>query len=357
MEKDLLPRKLTREVKIGSMGIGGSNPITVQSMTKTKTEDIDSTVAQIKELEAAGCDIVRCAVPNEKAAVALKAIKSQVRIPVVADIHFNYRLALLSLESGVDKIRINPGNIGSRSRVEAVLGECRERGVPIRIGVNSGSIEPHILEEYGAPTARGMVESALYHIGICESFGFESLVISLKATSVPMMIRAYRMLAEKVDYPLHLGVTEAGPGWTGTIKSAIGIGALLGAGIGDTIRVSLTGDPLEEIRVGKEILKSMGLRRDGVTLISCPTCGRLETPHLISVVKELEERVAGITKPLTVAVMGCAVNGPGEARGADLGAACGKNEALLFKNGEIIGKVPSTKLVDRLYREIIQFEG
>ncbi len=353
---DFIRRKQTRQVKVDKVLIGGNAPISVQSMTKTRTEDVDATVQQIRELAAGGCDLVRCAVPNEKAARALRDIIQQVQIPVVADIHFNYRLALMALESGAHKIRINPGNIGNRSRVEAVLKACRERRVPIRIGVNAGSLEPEILKKYGHPTALAMVESALYHIRICESFQFTDIVISLKASHVPMMISAYRLLSRQVDYPLHLGVTEAGPGRIGTVKSALGIGILLAEGIGDTIRVSLTSEPHEEVRVGKEILKSLGLRPGGITLVSCPTCGRLETRQLPRIVQELEERIQDIERDLIVAVMGCAVNGPGEAREADIGVACGKNEALLFKKGKTIGKIKPDEIVERLYREIISWE-
>ncbi len=348
-------RRKTRPVQVGKVQIGGDAPISIQSMTKTPTADVDATVAQIRELAVAGCDIIRCAVPDEKAAEALAHIIPQVQIPVVADIHFNFRLALIALKSGVHKIRINPGNIGERKRVETVLKACREYGVPIRIGVNAGSLEPHILKAYGHPGARAMTESALYHIRICEELGFHDLVISLKASGVRMMIAAYRQLAEQVDYPFHLGVTEAGPVWSGTIKSAVGIGILLAEGIGDTIRVSLTGEPQEEVRTGREILKSLHLRKAGITIISCPTCGRLETPSLIQIVKDLESRVADINKNITVAIMGCAVNGPGEAREADIGVACGRNEALLMRNGEVIGKISSSQIMERLFREILQF--
>jgi len=349
-------QRVSRRVRVGNVEIGGGALVSVQSMTKTKTQDIDATVAQIRELAAAGCDIVRCAVPNEKAARALKEIVNQVQIPVVADIHFNYRLALLALESGVHKIRINPGNIGKKERIEAVLKACQERRIPIRIGVNAGSLEPEILKKYGHPEARAMVESALYHIKICEAFKFEDIVISLKASDVTMMITAYRLLARQVDYPLHLGVTEAGPVWSGTIRSAIGIGTLLAEGIGDTIRVSLTGDPLEEVRVGKEILRALGLRRDSITFISCPTCGRLETPELAQIAQQLQDRLKDVRKDLTVAIMGCAVNGPGEAREADLGVACGKNEALFFKKGKILGKIQPDQIVEKIYKEILDFK-
>ncbi len=356
MEKINYQRTRSRAVKVGNIQIGDGAPISIQSMTKTKTEDIDATVEQIRQLTVAGCDIIRCAIPDEKAAVALKEIISQVSIPVVADIHFNYRLALQAIESGAHKIRFNPGNIGERKRVEMILAACRERHIPIRIGVNSGSLEPALLKRYGHPTAAALVESALSHIKICEDFRFYDLVISLKSSNVMMMIEAYRRLATVVDYPLHLGVTEAGPVWSGTIRSAIGIGTLLAEGIGDTIRVSLTGEPQEEVRAAKEILKSLGLRKGGITLVSCPTCGRLDTPELTKIVQELEQRVRLIEKDLTVAVMGCAVNGPGEAREADLGVACGKNDALLIRRGEVVGKIPSDLIVERLYQEILDFE-
>jgi (E)-4-hydroxy-3-methylbut-2-enyl-diphosphate synthase len=356
MERISDQRRRSRAVQVGNRQIGGNAPISIQSMTKTKTADIDATVEQIRQLTVAGCDIIRCAVPDETAAAALKEIIPQVSIPLVADIHFNYRLALQAVNNGVHKIRINPGNIGERKRVEEVLAVCREKQIPIRIGVNSGSLEPSILQKYGHPTAPALVESALYHIKICEEYHFQDLVISLKSSKVPLMIEAYRLLAATVDYPLHLGVTEAGPAWSGTIRSAIGIGTLLAEGIGDTIRVSLTSEPQEEVRAAREILKSLALRKGGVTLISCPTCGRLETPDLTKIVQELEQRVQDIKKDLTVAVMGCAVNGPGEAREADLGVACGKNEALLIRKGEVLGKIPSNQIVERLLQEIMAFE-
>ena len=356
MDKLIHERPHNRAVQVGKVQIGGGAPVSIQSMTKTRTEDIDATVEQIRQLTAGGCEIIRCAVPDEKAAGALKEIIPQISIPLVADIHFNYRLALQAIKNGVHKIRINPGNIGERKRLEKVLSACRERSIPIRIGVNSGSLEKSILQKYGHPTTTALVESALYHINICEQHQFQELVISLKSSSVPMMIEAYRQLAARVNYPLHLGVTEAGPVWSGTIRSAIGIGTLLAEGIGDTIRVSVTGEPQQEVRAAKEILRSLGLRKGGVTLISCPTCGRLETPQLAKIVEELEQRLQNITKDLTVAVMGCAVNGPGEAREADLGVACGKNEALLIRKGEVIGKIPSHQIVERLYREIMDFD-
>ncbi len=352
MKELTIHRRKSRAVQVGQVQIGGGAPVSIQSMTNTYTENVDATVEQIRQLAAAGCDIVRCAVPNERAASALKEIIPQVQIPVVADIHFNYRLALLALEAGVHKIRINPGNIGERRRVEQVLHACRERGVPIRIGVNAGSLEKSILQRYGHPTAEAMVESALQHIRVCEEVGFKNIVISLKASDVVMMIQANRLLAQQVEYPLHLGVTEAGPVRTGTVKSAVGIGALLAEGIGDTIRVSLTGDPVEEIPVAREILRTLHLRRAGVTIVSCPTCGRLETPDMIRIATELEERVQHIESDVVVAVMGCAVNGPGEAREADVGVALGRNEGLLFRQGKIVGKIPAHQVVERLYQEI-----
>jgi len=320
-------------------------------MTKTKTEDVEATVRQILRLEEVGCEIVRVSVPTPEAAEALREIKRRIHIPLVADIHFNYRLALRALEAGVDKIRINPGNIGSRTRVEEILKKARERGVPLRIGVNAGSLERPLLKKYGGVCAEAMVESALRHVEICQDLGFDDIVLSIKAADVPMTIESYRLLAEKVDFPLHLGVTEAGTSWTGTLKSAIGIGTLLAEGIGDTIRVSLTDDPTEEVRVGREILRILGLRPGGLNIISCPTCGRLEV-DLMSIVQKVERELAGVQKNLTVSIMGCAVNGPGEAREADIGVACGKHEALVFKHGRPIKKIPEDQIVSCLVEEV-----
>lgn len=346
-----IKRKRTRTVQIGDVAVGGDAPISVQSMTATKTEDVAATVAQIKKLEGAGCEIIRVTVPNEKAAQALQEIKKQISIPLVADIHFDYRMALRALESGADKIRINPGNIGAAERIKAVLRAAKERSVPIRIGINSGSVEKDLLEKYGYPSAEAMVESALRQVEICQDFGFDDLVISIKSSHVPTMILSYQMLAEKVDFPLHLGVTEAGLKEKGSIKSAIGIGSLLWQGIGDTIRVSLTDDPVEEVKVGFEILKSLELRKFGIDIISCPTCGRIEV-DLIDIVKKVENKLSGVKKNMTISILGCAVNGPGEAMEADIGVACGKHSALIYKNGETVAKIRESEIVDYLVNEV-----
>jgi len=335
-------RKQTRQIHIGSVALGGGADVSVQSMTNTKTSDPSATLAQIARLAEAGCDIVRCAVPDAAAAEAMREICKNSPIPVVADIHFDYKLALASVEAGVSKIRINPGNIGSRERVRAVADACRERNIPIRVGVNSGSIEKELLEKYGrSPTA--LVESALGHVRILEDVGFSDICISLKSSDVTETVEAYRRLAERVDYPLHIGVTEAGTAYNGIIRSSVGIGTLLMEGIGDTLRVSLTADPMEEIHAGIAILKAVGLRRDGVRVISCPTCGRTQI-DLIPLANEVEKALSHVKKSLTVAVMGCVVNGPGEAREADYGIAGGKDEGLLFRKGVVIGKVPADKL-------------
>lgn len=344
-------RKMTRKVRIGNGFIGGDAPLTVQSMTNTNTADVSATVEQIKRLEDAGCDIVRVAVPNREAAEAVREIKRAIAIPLVADIHFDYRLALTCITGGVDKIRLNPGNIGGSERVRMVVEAAKPRGIPIRIGVNSGSVEKHILEKYGGVSAEGMVESALDHARMLEELDFEDIIFSLKASSVPMTIEAYRIISKKTNYPLHIGVTETGTIFGGTVKSAAGIGCLLSEGIGDTLRVSLTGDPVEEVRVGIEILKALGLRKTGVEFVSCPTCGRTQI-DLIKVANEVQERLVGCDKQIRVAVMGCAVNGPGEAREADIGIAGGKGEALLFKKGEIIRKIPQDRIVEELLAEI-----
>ena len=341
----------TKTVKIGSKVIGGGNPILIQSMTNTKTEDIAATVAQINKLAAAGCDIIRCAVPTMEAAEALTEIKKQVEIPVVADIHFDYRLAIAAIEHGADKIRINPGNIGSRERVQAVVDAAKERQIPIRVGVNSGSLEKELVEKYGGVTPQGLVESALKHVKILEKYDFHDIVVSIKASDVPFSLEAYRILSESIPYPIHVGITEAGTVYIGTIKSAVGIGAILAMGIGDTIRVSLTGDPVEEVRAAKEILKCLGLRKFGIELISCPTCGRTQI-DLISIANEVEKRCASIKKDIKVAVMGCVVNGPGEAKEADIGIAGGNGVGILFKKGELIRKVDESQLVDALMEEI-----
>jgi (E)-4-hydroxy-3-methylbut-2-enyl-diphosphate synthase len=348
---EVMQRKLTKEILVGDVPIGGNAPVTVQSMTNTDTRDVKATVRQIHRLEGAGCEIVRVAVPDQAAAKALSQIKRQIAIPLVADIHFDYRLALSAVEAGVDKLRINPGNIGSQERIEAVVKAASERKIPIRIGVNSGSLEKELLQKYGWPTAEAMVESALRHVAILEKLGFEEILISLKSSDVPVTIQAYELISEKVSYPLHVGVTEAGTLKAGSIRSAVGIGILLAQGIGDTIRVSLTSDPVEEVEVGFEILKSLGLRQRGPTVISCPTCGRTEI-DLIPLAEEVERRVKSIEKPLKIAVMGCVVNGPGEAKQADFGIAGGKGEGLVFKHGKVIKKVKETQLVDALLEEI-----
>lgn len=345
------PRRKSKTVYVGDLAVGGEAPISVQSMTNTDTRDVDATVKQIKRLEKAGCELIRVAVIDEEAAFAIKKIKKEIKIPLVADIHFDYRLALKAMEMGADGLRINPGNIGSKAKVKEVVTVAKERGIPIRIGVNAGSLEKHLLEKYGRPVPEAMVESALNHVSFLEELNFHSIVISLKASHVPLMVEAYRLLADKVPYPLHVGVTEAGTVKSGTIKSAVGIGILLAEGIGDTIRVSLTGDPVEEVKVGYEILRALGLRQKGVELISCPTCGRCGI-NLESLAMAVEEKLAHVEKPLKIAVMGCVVNGPGEAREADLGIAGGKGVGILFKKGKIIAKVPQEKLLDVLITEV-----
>ena len=342
-----MERKQTRQIRVGSLAIGGGAPIPVQSMCNTKTWDVEATAAQIRALQAAGCELVRLAVPDERSARAIDAIKERVELPLVADIHFDYKLALLCAERGIDKIRINPGNIGGEDRVRAVAEACRARGIPIRIGVNAGSLEKRLLEKYGHPCAEALVESAADHAALLEKFGFEDVCLSLKCSSVPLTIAAYRLASERFDYPLHLGVTETGTARNGTIRSAVGIGTLLSEGIGDTIRVSLTADPVEEVRAGVAILKAAGLRRGGVRFISCPTCGRTEI-DLIGLATEVEARLQGVTRDITVAVMGCVVNGPGEAREADYGIAGGVGKGLLFKKGEVVGTYPYDRLCDAL---------
>lgn len=344
-------RKQTRKIRVGSLYIGGDAPITVQSMTNTDTRDVHSTVAQIKRLEDAGCDIVRVAVPDAEAAEAVGAIKKATGIPLVVDIHFDYRLALVCMENGADKVRLNPGNIGGTDRVRKVVGMAGARGIPIRIGVNSGSVEKVILEKYGGITPEGMVESALNHARILEELNFFDIAFSIKASNVQLTLAAYRLMSEKSTYPLHIGVTEAGTIFRGTVKSSVGIGALLAEGIGDTLRVSLTGDPVEEVKVGREILRSLGIEKGGVEFISCPTCGRCRI-DLISTANIIEQKLAGCTKNIKIAIMGCAVNGPGEAREADIGIAGGEGEALLFRKGEIIRKIPQDRLVEELLEEI-----
>lgn len=347
----MITRRKTRQIAIGNVKIGGGAPISVQSMTNTKTTDTEATVAQIKALQDAGCDIVRLAVPDMTAAENIANIKAQVNIPLVADIHFDYRLALKAIEQGIDALRINPGNIGDEERVKAVVTAAKAKHIPIRIGVNAGSLDKKLLAKYGKVTAEALVESAMEHVRILEKLDFHDIKISLKAHDVPLTIEAYRLMSQTVDYPLHLGITEAGTVNTGIIKSAVGIGALLAEGIGDTFRISLTGDPVNEVKVANEILKALGLKEYGPTLISCPTCGRCNI-DLPSIAAKVEKRLDGIKKPVKVAVMGCVVNGPGEARDADIGIAGGKGEGLLFRKGESIGKVPEDKLVDALFAEL-----
>lgn len=345
-------RKKTRAIKIGNVIVGGGAPISVQSMTTTKTDDVPATIAQIRQLAAAGCDIVRLAVPDMAAATAIAKIKEQVATPLVADIHFDYRLALAALEAGVDALRLNPGNIGGREQVAAVVQAAKKRGVPIRIGVNAGSLPKDILAKHGGhPTPAALVESAMRHVRLLEELDFYDIKISLKTHDVPMTIAAYQLISQTVDYPLHLGITEAGTAKSGTIKSAVGIGALLVQGIGDTIRVSLTGDPVEEVKVANEILKALGLRQYGPTLISCPTCGRCNI-ELARIAEEVEAKLQTIRIPIKVAVMGCVVNGPGEAREADIGIAGGKGMGLVFRKGEVIKTVPQEQLVAVLFEEI-----
>lgn len=344
-------RKKTNVVKIGSVEIGGNSPIIIQSMCNTDTRNVNATINQIKELESAGCELVRVAVPDMEAAKAIGDIKKGISIPLVADIHFDYRLALEVINQGVDKVRINPGNIGDVEKVKAVVEKAKEKKIPIRIGVNSGSLEKDLLEKYGQVTPDALIESALRHIKILENLNFNDIIVSIKASSVPMSIKTYECLSEKIDYPIHLGITEAGTVYGGTIKSAVGIGTILAMGIGDTIRVSLTGDPVEEVKAAKEILKSLELRKFGVDFVSCPTCGRTEI-DLISIANEVEAQCKNINKDIKVAVMGCVVNGPGEAREADIGIAGGKGLGLIFKKGEVIKKVPENELVTELMKEI-----
>ena len=344
-------RNKTKTIMIGNVPVGGDSPISVQSMTNTVTSDIAGTVEQIKRLEEAGCDIIRAAVTDLEDAEAIGRIKEQIMIPFIADIQYDYRLAIAAVENGADCLRLNPGNIGSKTRVKEVVSICQDRQIPIRIGVNSGSINKKYLEKYGGVNANSMVYSALEHVRILEDLDFTDIKISLKASNVPLTIQTYRKISEKVEYPLHLGVTEAGPVWRGTVKSAVGIGTLLSMGIGDTIRISLTGDPVEEIRVGREILRSLDLLDEGIEIISCPTCGRTEV-DLIGLVEKVEKELGRIEKPLKVAIMGCPVNGPGEAREADIGIAGGQGEGLIFKRGRVIKKVKEELLIDELLREI-----
>lgn len=347
-------RNHTKKVKIGNRVIGGGNPVLIQSMTNTKTEDVEATVAQILALEKAGCEIIRCAVPTQEAAQALAEIKKQIHIPLVADIHFDYKLALAAMEHGADKIRINPGNIGSHERIKAVVDMAKERQIPIRVGVNSGSLEKELVEKYHGVTAEGIVESALDKVRIIEELGYDNLVISIKSSDVLMCARAHELIAEKTDYPLHVGITESGTLFSGNIKSAAGLGIILYQGIGDTIRVSLTGDPVEEIKSAKQILRVLGLRKGGIEVVSCPTCGRTRI-DLIGLANRVEDMVQDIELDLKVAVMGCVVNGPGEAKEADIGIAGGIGEGLLIKKGEIIKKVPEEELLSVLREELLNW--
>ena len=339
---------MTRQIFVGGVPIGGGAPVTIQSMTNTRTDDVAATVAQIRRLTAAGCQIVRVAVPDLAAAKAVGAIKEQIDIPLVVDIHFDYKLALECVAAGCDKVRINPGNIGGEDRVRQVADACRQKGIPIRIGVNGGSLEKPILAKYGGVTPEALVESAFGHIRLLEKFDFTDICVSLKSSSVPVTMAAYRLMSEKSDYPLHLGVTETGTPRMGILKSAVGIGGLLALGIGDTMRVSLSADPVEEVYAARDILKAAGVRKDGPELVACPTCGRTRI-DLIGLANEVEERLKSVDKPITVAVMGCAVNGPGEASAADVGIAGGVGEGLLFRKGEIVKKVPQESLVDELF--------
>ncbi|MCF6093799.1 flavodoxin-dependent (E)-4-hydroxy-3-methylbut-2-enyl-diphosphate synthase [Microaerobacter geothermalis] len=347
----MFKREETRPITVGNVQIGGQSSVVIQSMTTTDTRNVEATLNQIQALADVGCQIVRLAVINEDAARAIKKIKERSPLPLVADIHFDYKLALIALESGIDKIRINPGNIGSKEKVKAVVEGCREKGVPIRIGVNSGSVEKRLLDKYGYPSPEAIVESALTHVEILEELDFYNIVVSLKSSDVPAMIQTYQLMAEKRNYPLHVGVTEAGTVFSGGIKSAVGIGTVLSYGIGDTIRVSLTGDPTEEIKVAKQILRSLELSGNEPVVVSCPSCGRCQI-ELIELANKVEEAVSSIKKPLKIAVMGCAVNGPGEAREADVGVAGGNGEGLIFRNGEIVRKVKEDELFEELMLEV-----
>jgi len=344
--------RTSRAVRVGSVQVGGGAPVSVQSMTKTDTTDVAGTVKQIEEMIAAGCEIVRIAVPDKDAALALAEIRKRVTVPIVADIHFHYKLALMALDAGIDKLRINPGNIGNIERVREVVRATEARKIPIRIGVNGGSLEKDLLAKYGTATPEAMVESGMRHVRILEDLGFSDIIISLKASDVNRMVAAYRLMADKVDYPLHLGVTEAGTPFGGTIKSAIGLGTLLHEGIGDTIRVSLAAEPHEEVRVGWEILKSLELRKRGVTVVACPTCGRLDIDNFVEIVTEIERRLAYVEEPLHLSIMGCAVNGPGEAHDSQLGVTFGRNVGMIFKNGVPMRKVGGENIVDEFVKEV-----
>jgi (E)-4-hydroxy-3-methylbut-2-enyl-diphosphate synthase len=355
VSKKMLQRRITREISVGSVRIGGGNPVSIQSMTNTDTRDREATLRQIRQLADAGCEIVRLAVPDQVAAANLSYFVSEAQVPLVADIHFDYRLALTAIAAGIAKLRINPGNIGDATKVAQVAARARERGIPIRIGVNAGSLEPDLLAKYRGPTPEAMVESALRHIKLLENQDFSDIVISLKASSVPNTILAYRLLAAQCDYPLHIGITEAGTRFKGSLRSAVGLGILLWEGLGDTLRVSLTGDPVPEVEVAQEILQALQLRQFGPTVVSCPTCGRCQV-NLDNLATQVEALVAGLRHPWKIAVMGCAVNGPGEAREADLGVAGGKGEGLLFRRGEIIRKVPETEIIAALREELGKME-
>lgn len=344
-------RRKSKQISVGKLKMGGDAPISIQSMLNTPAEDFEKSVEQAKRLEAAGCEIIRAAIPNMESVKLIEHLKNAVSVPIVADIHFDYRLALEAVAAGVDKVRINPGNIGDEDRVRQVVQSCKQHNVPIRVGVNSGSLEKHILAKYGHPTAQAMVDSALYHTSLIEKFDYDQIAISIKSSNVQTMIEAYRLAAQQCDYPLHLGVTEAGTARMGLIKSAVGIGSLLCDGIGDTIRVSLTDDPVNEVYAARDILKSIGLRKEGITFVSCPTCGRTKI-DLIGLAQQVEERLKDCKVNLTVAVMGCAVNGPGEAREADIGIAGGDGCAILFQKGEIIRKIPEDQVVEELVREV-----
>lgn len=348
-------RRKTRQVSVGGVKIGGDAPISVQTMTKTKTDDVAGTVGQIRAAAEAGVDIVRVTVNDKEAAEAMAEIVRRSPVPIVADIHFNHIFALKAVEAGVAKVRINPGNIGSKDRIRQVLTACGEKGIPIRIGVNSGSLEEDILEKHGYPTAEALYESAMRHVGICDEFGFKDVVISVKSTDVKLMIEAYRLVAQRTEIPLHLGVTEAGTTKVGTIKSAVGIGTLLAEGIGDTIRVSLTDDPVKEVEVGKEILRSLSLASRSLELIACPTCGRLEV-DLFGIMAQLEEKLAKVKKPIKIAVLGCVVNGPGEASEADIGVAAGKGVAILYRKGEVVKRVREEEIVSAVLEEVDRFQ-
>lgn len=352
--EEMIKRTQTKTVQIGNRRIGGGNPILIQSMTNTKTEDAKATTAQIRKLTAAGCDLIRCAVPTMEAALALREIKRQIEIPLIADIHFDYRLAIAAMENGADKIRINPGNIGGRDRVKAVVDVAKERNIPIRVGVNSGSLEKELVEKYHGVTAEGIVESALDKVGMIEEMGYDNLVVSIKSSDVMMCVKAHELIAQKTSHPLHVGITEAGTMISGNIKSSIGLGLILHQGIGDTIRVSLTGDPLEEIKSAKLILRTLGLRKGGIEVVSCPTCGRTQI-NLIELANQVERMAADIPLDIKVAVMGCVVNGPGEAKEADIGIAGGIGEGLIIKHGEVYKKVPEENLVSELRQELLHW--